>query len=308
MFRYMIQAAQCLRQHVSRQSVSLILSLSLLLFLNPACTRFQPDAQIIQGSTYIDVIANGSDDEITFNQIGFIGFIQTRIDSAGGSSVDTTLFLSANRHDWHKYGKLTLHGLLRSTDSIWINHSDTLYMRGRFYIRTDTLSGRPALWIAREDGTSLMQVRSDGVIHTPKQTAARAYRSGTQSITGGGSAVKIQFNAEAYDTQESFDQTSNDFYADTTGTYLINAQVSVFNVSSSIENIVAVLYKNGSIYMNGAVVKTSYTGVSNYGTATITGTVSLSAGDYLDIRLYSPTNCTVDSGNSVSWFEVVKLL
>jgi len=105
--------------------------------------------------------------------------------------------------------------------------------------------------------------------------AFRAYRSGTQSVTGG-VETKVQFNAENFDTDSCFDPTTNyRFTPNKAGYYQVTAVLAA--ISSSL--VGAKIFKNGAAIAAG---RTPTTG--DVGAVTVADLVSMNGTtDYLEV-------------------------
>lgn len=99
----------------------------------------------------------------------------------------------------------------------------------------------------------------DGVVTQPEIAtgvagtgpAFSAYRNGSQSAVSSGVFTKVQLNAEEFDTANCFDSTTNfRFTPNVAGYYQINGAVSPSAFSGNY--LISLIYKNGSIYKNGA--------------------------------------------------------
>ena len=128
--------------------------------------------------------------------------------------------------------------------------------------------------------------------------AFSAYNSNTQTFSAG-TATKIVFNTEEFDTNSNFDSTTNYRFTPTVAGYYqvngglsANTQVGYFNM---------IVYKNGSSYKNG----------SNYAmTASFTPNAAISALVYCNgstdyVELYGQANngFTTFSGSSTVYFQ-----
>lgn len=150
----------------------------------------------------------------------------------------------------------------------------------------------------QDNGSNVLVVADGGIVTMASQSAARAYRNtSTQSLSIGAITV-VAFNAESYDVQSEFDSSTNyRFTAAKAGKYIICSSITF----GSAATIIIYIYKNGSIISGGGRV------VSASGNASIVDTVSLSASDYIDIRVESSATNTVVNGEGSSYVAIHKV-
>ena len=102
------------------------------------------------------------------------------------------------------------------------------------------------------DGVITTDDIAAGAVTTPKITggpAFSAYRNATQSVTSA-TWTKVQLNNEDFDTAGAFDSTTNyRFTPQTAGYYLITFSVAG---TSSYNDVLSAVYKNGSEYLWGS--------------------------------------------------------
>lgn len=122
------------------------------------------------------------------------------------------------------------------------------------------------------------------------------YRNGSQTVATA-TPVKIQWNAETFDTNNNFDSTTNFRYvAPIDGFWQINARIE--NNGSGI--LLIYLYKNGVEFKQGG----RSTIASGLSAVTLNELVQLSATDYIEIFVYSDNAAAPASGTaSTAYFS-----
>lgn len=114
--------------------------------------------------------------------------------------------------------------------------------------------------------------------------------------TPNGAEGKVAFDAETFDTNSNFDSTTNNRYtAPVSGFYFLNAQIGF---STLVNNAYALFYKNGSeIKSGGQIVATNVLG------STVTALLQLTAGDYIEVYLFTSATQTGTTGANNTWFD-----
>lgn len=79
--------------------------------------------------------------------------------------------------------------------------------------------------------------------------AFRAYRATSDQATGAGSYVKIQFQAETFDTDNCYSTSTYNFTPTKSGYYQVNIDVTLANAAANDMSIS--LWKNGGVYLDG---------------------------------------------------------
>lgn len=96
-------------------------------------------------------------------------------------------------------------------------------------------------------GTTIATISSTGLSTQVGSPAFSAYQSSLQTISTG-TATKVQFQTEEFDTNSNFDSTTNYRFTPTiAGYYLITAGV-YYNTSITSGEVWSMLYKNGSSF------------------------------------------------------------
>ena len=126
-------------------------------------------------------------------------------------------------------------------------------------------------------------------------------RSGNQSISSG-SATKIQWNSEIFDTDNTFDSSTNyRFTPAVSGKYFLHANASTDNESSS--NTHMTIRKNGSAIARNKVQNTNRNSIG------VTITVDSDTNDYFDVEIMQDSGGgrNILSGSEYTWFTGFKL-
>ncbi len=123
---------------------------------------------------------------------------------------------------------------------------------GSCTLQEQAVAGNTVLTLPTTSGTVLTSTSSSSDLPSSiKGPAFSAYRNGTQSAITSGVFTKVQLNAEEFDTANCFDSTTNfRFTPNVAGYYQINGAVSPSAFSGNY--LISLIYKNGSIYKNGA--------------------------------------------------------
>ncbi len=141
-----------------------------------------------------------------------------------------------------------------------------------FTITVDTTSGQ-AKKVSLADLGTYLGVRANNFSNPYK---FHAYSTATQNLAG--SATKLAFETEFFDTNSNYDTTLSRYTAPLAGFYVFNAQ-GYINALSSGSEVVISLYKNGSQHTNFTVTSA---GANDY-RPHVTHMLQLSANDYIEI-------------------------
>ena len=123
-----------------------------------------------------------------------------------------------------------------------------------------------------------------------------AYRGGsTQSGIADNVATKLQINAESYDPDSVYDNSTNyRFVAPSAGKYMLYTNIHIYDASTDIEMFNLAFYKNGSKYSQAYWLKNSGNRLK-YAHLSLTEVANLSSSDYIEV--YAQVN-TVDGGTT----------
>ena len=122
-----------------------------------------------------------------------------------------------------------------------------------------------------------------------------AYISSDQTGIGDGSWTKVTFNAESYDPDGVYDNSSNyRFTAPSAGKYMLCTNITPYDASTDIQEYNLALYKNGSKLVDAAWQKNSGGRLlkANLSHSLV---LNLASSDYIEVYVYVNT---VDGGTS----------
>jgi hypothetical protein len=161
------------------------------------------------------------------------------------------------------------------------------------------------------DGTTGIDAIQNGTVSQPKVAsgvggtgpAFSAYRNGSQTITVA-TETKVQINTEEFDTNSNFDPTTNYRFTPTVaGYYQVNGAVSGGgSVNTTV--IFCSIYKNGSAFKAGSVIRDS-SGVSNL-LSTASALIYFNGStDYIELYAFigGSGTITITSGLAVTYFQ-----
>jgi hypothetical protein len=112
--------------------------------------------------------------------------------------------------------------------------------------------------------------------------AFEAYLSSSSGTVSNNVATKVQFDTEIYDTDGTYDNSSNyRFTPGVAGKYFIYAQVYMYMGSSNVNVAIIHIYKNGSSYMTRRLYQPSNPAQAQG--LNISATLDLDADDYIEI-------------------------
>jgi hypothetical protein len=112
--------------------------------------------------------------------------------------------------------------------------------------------------------------------------AFEAYLSSSSGTVSNNVATKVQFDTEIYDTDGTYDNSSNyRFTPGVAGKYFIYAQVYMYMGSSNVNVGIIHIYKNGSAYTRRTMYQPSNPAQAQ--ALNISSTLDLDADDYIEI-------------------------
>ena len=162
-------------------------------------------------------------------------------------------------------------------------------------------------------GTALTSGFVNGGVNTPSFWAGR---TATQSSISSGTATKVQFSTEAWDSDGNYDSSTNYRFTPTTaGKYFYSAGIQCYAASGVNNNsrMYLQLYKNGSVYSRSTIdLRNS---VFYEGVPPISGAIEMNgSSDYLEIYITGYTSSgdlAIDGngmGGSQNWFTAFKII
>jgi hypothetical protein len=146
-------------------------------------------------------------------------------------------------------------------------------------------SGSISLTVPSVAGSNTVTIpaSSGSVMVSGNMPAFSAYQTGTQTVTAS-TYTKVQFNAEYFDTANSFDSTTNyRFTPQVAGYYQLNASLDEEPASGSSSIFIGLFYKNGSEFIRFFDIRVSSTLIKASGSALVylNGTT-----DYIEVYAY----------------------
>lgn len=161
---------------------------------------------------------------------------------------------------------------------------------------------------AKAGGQDVFEGYSSGIFSLVKQSALFIKKANTQTIPDT-TITKIEFDTVVVDDQNEWDDTNYRFTATKDGVYLITASTSTVSVAWSAGDVAFFyLYKNDNMYVRLChyTAEASMTRRLKMEGAV---TIKLSAGDYLDIRIWISRGASTDILNesTYNYFTVNKI-
>ena len=161
--------------------------------------------------------------------------------------------------------------------------------------------------ILSSDGAGVITPNADGIKNVPAFSAKSA---SDQSISNS-TFTKVTLGTEVFDTNNAFALNKFTVPSGEAGKYLIAGQISI-NCSSDARRVTGFVYKNGSA-LNELKTRLMFNGNSiNDGdtTLSITGTIDLSVGDYLELygEIYTTAGGTVNFVSGLCVLQGYKLI
>ena len=154
-------------------------------------------------------------------------------------------------------------------------------------------------------GNEWLEVKTTGIMNFPCQSACHAYATTDQSISGG-TWVKVNFDAVAFDRQNEFSLSNNRFTATEGGLYLVSTYQCWKN-STPEGPLYSRVTKNGS----QAARLISFYRSTTTGWPATGGTVlvNLDAGDYIEVEVYANNGGTLAGGieDALVYIQVIKV-
>lgn len=166
---------------------------------------------------------------------------------------------------------------------------------GAITIAAPAVAGTNTLTLPANTGTVLTTASTFG----GTGPAFRAGLSSTQSISSG-TATKVQFNSETFDTNNNYDNTTNYRFTPTVaGYYQVNAMAQLLATAGTV--FFLMIYKNGSNYQRlGALYGTA----NEFGSSGSALVYCNGSTDYIEVYAYiSGTSPSVYGDVAISTFS-----
>jgi len=123
------------------------------------------------------------------------------------------------------------------------------------------------------------------VVGATAAPAFSAYNSNNQSIADS-TTTKIQFNTEFFDTNSNFDNATNYRFTPTVAGYYSISAIASLSTLANTGGTNACIYKNGSLYIQGAAVGTA----NMYPTASVSSIIYFNGStDYVELYVFNGT-------------------
>src|SRR6516165_331729 len=167
--------------------------------------------------------------------------------------------------------------------SNWRTHlaSDVIQCNAGDYLELYTYAGVAAALVVAQAWATYLSVALlaslPGAVGAT--TPARAYRNAAQTPAGGTS--KVSLDTISYDPGGNFSTVNSRYTCPATGTYQVDAQVTVMSAASG-DYIIAAIAKNGGVVVSGN--NTNATGASQGLTSVVSDVLSCNAGDYIELN------------------------
>ena len=161
---------------------------------------------------------------------------------------------------------------------------------GTITLQAPAVSGSTTITLPAATGTMMV---------SGNMPAFSAYANAGQTVSAG-TFTKVAINTEYFDTANCFDSTTNyRFTPNVAGYYQVNGSVS-FGTTGAVE-LIAAVYKNGSIYTRGTNVNMTS---ATFGDSVITFNEVMylnGSSDY--IELYGLVSANPRSGNGFRYYD-----
>ena len=145
-------------------------------------------------------------------------------------------------------------------------------------------------------------------VNTP---AFRAERSSSQSISNA-TNTKIQFNDENFDTDNCYDNTTNDrFTPNVAGKYFVYAQISSYGgATDALKEVNPAIRRNGSNVSRSSIGWVSATDYFHVATSYLSAVVDMNGTtDYVEVFQYADATSTPNvQGSGFSYFGAYRII
>lgn len=162
------------------------------------------------------------------------------------------------------------------------------------------------LYVLDSNGEEIATIHGDGVVDLPKQSRCCVYLNARQTITSG-TDTKIQFNAEVFDENSEYDNTTNyRFTAKVAGYYYVGVNAWLVDLPDG-EYIQTMIAKNGT---NICTTRIFCSKTVQWPSAYVGKVTFLDVGDYLEGIVRHDTGSNKDcygAGESYTFMSIHKL-
>ena len=122
-----------------------------------------------------------------------------------------------------------------------------------------------------------------------------AYRSAAHNSSG--TAAKVPYESELYDSNSNFSTANNDYTAPVAGFYDFHATAG--NTTAASTPMQIILYKNGSAILYGQIIQPGAAGNN----LTLSGSLQLAANDVIDVRFVGGAGSVMYTGATTCYFQ-----
>lgn len=122
-----------------------------------------------------------------------------------------------------------------------------------------------------------------------------AYRSAAHDSSG--TAAKVPYESELYDSNSNFSTANNDYTAPVAGFYDFHATAG--NTAATSTPMQIILYKNGSAILYGQIIQPGAAGNN----LTLSGSLQLAANDVIDVRFVGGGGSVMYTGATICYFQ-----
>jgi len=122
-----------------------------------------------------------------------------------------------------------------------------------------------------------------------------AYRSAAHNSSG--TAAKVPYESELYDSNSNFSTANNDYTAPVAGFYDFHATAG--NTAAASTPMQIILYKNGSAILYGQIIQPGAAGNN----LTLSGSLQLAANDVIDVRFVGGAGSVMYTGATTCYFQ-----
>jgi len=122
-----------------------------------------------------------------------------------------------------------------------------------------------------------------------------AYRSAAHNSSG--TAAKVPYESELYDSNSNFSTANNDYTAPVAGFYDFHATAG--NTAAASTPMQIILYKNGSAILYGQIIQPGAAGNN----LTLSGSLQLAANDVIDVRFVGGGGSVMYTGATTCYFQ-----
>lgn len=144
-----------------------------------------------------------------------------------------------------------------------------------------------------------------------KKHAARAYRTGSQSLPNTATDTLVVMNTKDYDPSFTFNTTTGKYTVIETGLYHIHSQVSMTIGATADYRSFISIFDNGvaRLILGGDQTERGTPQNGDPRTMQITGNIILTIGHLIDVRawLTGPASTVINAGIDITYLEIYRI-